>query len=132
MRKTTRTSVAMAAMLAVSLAAPTDVSASGHNSCSSGDGCIARDPAGGGDFYGWAASNVSSYAGRVWANGNAMDNTASSVRNRNSTYISFCVYQGTSQTGGVAMHGKWSVNGWSNAVVDNSGSSHYFRVQSTC
>lgn len=132
--KLVRTVLALLVLLLSSVAIrPLDVVAAGPNSCASGDGCIARDSGGGGDFHGWNV-NDSDYQNDWWANSTRMNNSASSVRNRNSYYISFCVYSSTGYGGSVSLHGKWSINGWSNALSgqDNTGTSSQFRIQNTC
>lgn len=107
------------------------VSATGANSCTANNGCIAKNINGGGEGWGFSA-NDSTYWAQTWGDGTDMNDSVSSARNRNSTYISFCVYQAQNWTGGVSVLAPYSAPGYVNASSDNTGSSHYFRVQTYC
>ena len=112
-------------------------SASGYDNCLTNDGCVAS-----GTVY-WTGSsynytgemrgfvdNTANFAGYGYRSGNGITNNVRSVRNRNSTYVSYCVYNLPNQSGILGGANNWSWDGYGN--VTQGAESTWFRVQSYC
>lgn len=132
-RRLLATLLVTAAVLAIEV----PVHATGNGSCTSGNGCVASGTASWngttnvytGEMRGFS-SNANNLGGSSYASGNTIANNVRSVRNRNSTYISFCVYDRVNQQSPLGGAQNWYWDGYGN--VPQGSESTWFRVQSTC